>query len=773
MEEIQCVLLGLDSCALLASSPLISSGHTINSMDDASVNGYGANDASILSLTPSIRSSLHPTELLLLEGLLPLGRQYALLSAIARDTSLGRTEGLYASAVGAALEKILSCYVEDVKCAKTPSELALLSSTYSLTFNLLEKITQQKAPKSGPSSSSLLTIEYLAGIGDFLSNMELPPSFRQILGEHIWQAVLYTTAHYVAHGVVLYGRSDYFISVSSATSSLSGGKKCSAEAHTLHQDLLPPGLSVNLGLSILAAGKARRVLLNEVEANEGDYLEQLAIGALDGAAESVFQTIFAPSLCEGGLLAVDEMAARVESARALWTKALWERVSRTAPLAEYLEALQVVFMCARGDLWHAFVECTFNVICSNRSEVLHNPHEHAGSKRIHTSSHANLRRAVGEAFAYGLSVSGLAELSTYECFSVSLPQGASQLDTKTVMMDGTSSCMAVEDVAGSILSLVRDLCIVYTTPQGLQLVVSQKALEYYQRLFSLHMSMRFALHSLSILRQLFSDAITTNPKPSTDLRRAYALFQMLHFLQTAVANYFQIDVVLLYTHELRQNIERCTSLQEAKHCHDRFIWNIAENSFLTEGSERVLTTCRALEECAVTLYMICVRYRLNYWAVDGVNQTPIEVAAALTALETRVRQKVLASFVSHLSVSSRHAERALWVRIDFSRYFSFHRSANRDSGVGSPVVTSTVGFSVPIPGGDGGGNLRTRLETPQDVGARGTTEETKPATRRFHSTTATPHRRPAQGSSNRVINKETSHTRASSLAVRRRGPREG
>ncbi|CCW68005.1 unnamed protein product [Phytomonas sp. Hart1] len=768
MEEIQCVLLGFDSSALLASSPFRSPGDSMGHKEAANADG-----TSILFLSPAIRSSLHPTELLLLEGLLPLGQQFATLSAIARNASLGMTEGLYASAVSGTLEKILSYYVEDVKGAQKPSDLSLLRSTYRLTFDLLENITRANPSQPRFLSSSSATGAYLAGIRNFLSNMEVPPLFRQIMGEHLWQAVLYTTAHYVAHGVVLYGRADYFISVASTTTSVGEGKKYASEAHTFRQDVLPPGLSVDLGLAILAAGKARRVLLNEVEAHEGDYLEQLAIGALDGAAESVFQTIFTPALCKDGVLAVDEMAARVESARVLWAKALWERVSRTAPLTKYLEALQVVFMCTRGDLWHAFVERTFPAFRADRAEGWSLPHNPVGFSKTRTLYQANLRRAVGEAFAYGLNISGLAERSTYESFCVSLTQATSPSDATAVASDQTTDALSVEGAAQSILGLIRDLSIVYSTPQGLQLVVSQKALEYYQRLFSLHISMRFALYALSLLRQLFADAITTNPKPSHDLRRAYTLFQMLHFLQTAVANYFQIDVVLQYTNEFRQNIKRCGSLDETKRCHDRFMLNIAENSFLMEGSTGLLGICRALEECAITLYVLCVRYRLNYWAVEGVNQTPIEVAAALAALETRVRQKVMAAFVGrHLSVSSRLSERALWIRIDFNRYFSYHRGANRDPTAGGSLVSSTDGISILAPSGDSAERSPGHFQKPPATNAGGITEEPQPSSHRFHRTTVAPNRRSSHGISNRIDKKEMGHTRASSIAARRSGVRE-
>lgn len=453
----------------------------------------------------------------------------------------------------------------------------------------------------------------------------------------------------------------------------------------LHEELLPWSISVELASLILTAGKERRVLLTEVEIHGADYLEQLAMGAQDEAADAVFKAIFSISLWEGGVLAGDELAARVDAAKALWSKALWTKVGLLSPLEESLEALQNMFLCRRGDFWSSFVERSYDVLCGVQ---LHDASR--GSTTL--SSYATLpttQRTVAEALSYALGVSGLEDRPIYESFRTQVGPDMpmwSQTATgsSTTASDTTSSGQAssgsrsVEGLAVFILNRVAAVGLHFTVPQGLQLIVSPKALDYYERLFSFHLQMRFSLHALNLTRRLFSGAIVTNAKPSTALRRAYVLFQLLHFLLTTLSDYLQIDVIHVHAGEVQKAVKRCRSVQEAKRAHDRFLWRVAEGSFLTEGSQGIRTACQTLMECGATLSTLCTRYRLNYWAVAGVNATPIEVSASLTALETRVQQGVVAVFTGHLSASSHANERALWTRLDFCRYFSYK----------PPVITS-------------------------------------------------------------------------------------
>lgn len=797
MEEVKCCLLGFTSELLeqaLQPPSAPAAATTTTSTPEGSDATTAAADSKLRLYCQSL--PFHPTEQALLLRVLPLGRAYHVLQRAAQDVAVGRTEGLYPAAVGNGVQKILAHYVEAVKAAATPSSLAALPATYAVAFTLLEHIvaTQQRTEVCLPL------------LDRFLHHQEVPATFRRLLGESVWLAILYTTAHYVAHGVVLHARPDYFISLQTRqaapsssqqqqeqqqqqvpgrpsvgpSSSSNAPSRPPGEEHILYVDRLPRGISADLGLRILAAGKARRVLLRDADVQGGsDYLEQLALGSQDEAANAVFHSLFNVQLCQGGVLAAEELAARVEAAQTLWSKALWMKVGDVAALREHLAALRNIFLCHRGDIWYAFVERVLPVLASanaaaatasssslwssrRRRQAHKKPgggllplpdttapgHEEGGQARAEedvssveddesagdeeaeqageekaaaqtqaalaaAARCASLQRAAADAFLFALSVSNLRDAAAYETFTMRISaSGVEQADAAFAgdgaVKDAAASteegkrgtsrrrrggrAASTEDIAKHLLYLVKSMYVQYIPPQGLPLMVSPKSMHYYQRLLSFHLSLRFALQALAVTRALFSEALLTNTKPSADLRRAFTLFHLLHFLQSNIAYYMQVDVISVRATRLEEQLaspSTCASVEQAKRLHDQFIWSVSEASFLTDGSEALLQACHALNTCAVTLYTMCTRYRIPYWAVEGVNETPIEVRATLAALEARVQQDVVAVFTGHLGLGGRPWERALWGRLDFNKFLSQHRTR----------LTTTVTSAFAQPGG--------------------------------------------------------------------------
>ncbi|KAG5498606.1 hypothetical protein JKF63_02892 [Porcisia hertigi] len=728
MEEVKCSLLGFTSALL--KQPLDASSSAAYQKASNERRSGSAPGVSSVDVFHRYCEALpfHPTEQLLLQQVLPLGHSYHTLLRATQEAAVGRTEGLYPAAIATGIRKILVNYAEAVKAAETPSALAALPATYALTFTLLEAIVEQQQR----------TEVCLPLLDSFFHNQEVPAAFRRFVGESVWIALLYTTAHYVAHGVVLHARPDYFIALRSKPAGLTnsntavsgtstGLKSDGGEEHILYIDRLPRGVSHELGFQILAAGKERRVLLRDTDVQAGsDYLEQLALGSQDEAANVVFHSIFNAQLCYGGVLATEELAARVEAAKTLWSKALWMKVGHLPFLKVHLATLRNMFLCHRGDVWYAFVERVLPVFAGVQA-VRHGGREGAlaslvsaplllplspaaalerdgGSKEeaakkdaaglstqephALASRCASLQRTAADALMFSLSVSNLRDTAAYETFTMrvasSRVQQADAVFTAAEQTpagrrsrgsDGGGASASTEDMARHFLLVVEALYLQFTPPQGLQLIVSPKAMQYYQRLFSFHLSLRFSLEALAVTRSLFSEALVTNPRPSADLRRAFSLYQLLHFMESSLGYYMQVDVISVFTAKLEEQLAStaCASVDQAKRFHDQFIWRVSEATFLTEGSEQVLRACQSLNTCATTLYTLCMRYRIPYWAVDGVNETPVEVRATLSALEARVQQDVVAVFTGHLSLGGRPWERALWLRLDFNGYFSQHR----------------------------------------------------------------------------------------------------
>ncbi|KAK7194214.1 Spc97 / Spc98 family [Novymonas esmeraldas] len=733
MEEVKCSLLGFHS-ALLQQPLAAAAGATVQRESLAGDRGGAAGGAPSAAAAAALRQycetlPFHPTEQLLLQRALPLGRVYHSLLRATQAAAVGRTEGLYPAAIASGVKRILGNYVEAVKAAETPSALAALPATYELTFTLLERMVQQQQRVE----------ECLPMLDCFLRHQEVPPAFRRFLGESVWLALLYTTAHYVAHGVVLHARPDYFVAL--RTKPAEGAPAASgsgAEEHVLFTDRLPPGVSTELGLLILAAGKERRVLLRDTDVQGGsDYLEQLALGSQDEAANAVFHSVFNAQLCHGGVLAAEELAARVEAAKTLWSRALWMKVGDVPALKVHLGALRSMFLCHRGDVWYAFVERVLPALAgvqsvrhggrrdaerapvsqltslapptgiridgaaaagANEEEEEEEASGAAGRvSRAAAARAALLQRTTADAFFFALSVSNLRDVAAYDTFTMRVaPASLEEADAAlaSVMQSrsgqhprsssnsggggGGSDAAAVstEDMARHLLLVVQALHLQCIPPQGLMLVVSPKAMQYYQRLFSFHLALRFSLEALAVTRSLFAEALVTNACPSPDLRRAFSLFQLLHFMESSIGYYMQVDVISVCTAKLEEQLASaaCTSVDQAKRFHDQFIWRVSEATFLTEGSEPLLRACQSLNTCATTLYTLCMRYRIPYWAVEGVNDTPVEVRATLSALEARVQQEVVAVFTGHLGLGARPWERALWSRLDFNAYFSQTRA---------------------------------------------------------------------------------------------------
>ncbi|EPY43679.1 tubulin, gamma complex associated protein 4 [Angomonas deanei] len=603
--------------------------------------------------------SLHPAEQNLLAEVLPLGEQYDLLQEQVRRTLVGEgggKGGLYRSAVSMGVQQILGHYRESVELCTSPSALRVLKDTYGLSFQLLTRLYRVAATEVtvqqvvGPSSSTtgqLLHADIpLHPIEDFLAHQEVPRLFRQWVGQSVWLSLLHTIAHYVSHGVVLYGRDSFFVHVRQ-------NPDTGEEEHTLHTDKLPRCISVDLGTLIVRTGKERRAVLNASMVSDQDYLERLALGAQDEAAETVFQAVFHPSLCVGGLLAADDLAARVTAARTLWSKALWQSLGSTASLHRQLHALRDLFLCQRGDLWSTFSTRLFDLYFSQ----FHSD--------VPPSRPVTLSRAAAEAYLFAFSSAGLVDKEDYSAYRL------------VVSADGESQegSQSVEGVAQRMLERAADIGLQYAVPKGLQLVVSSKALTYYQRLFSLYLTLRLATEAVQACRPAVKEATLLNRDPSGDLRYFISLYQQLQFLCHHIQEYLQVDVLLASASALTAGLTRCSAVEEARRLHDRFLWETSEGSFLTEGAEPLLNAIRAVCLYSFAVYTLCGRYRLVYWAVKDVNETPPEVRAALGALQTRLQQEVTVPLVSHLSMSRQAKGSSLWTRLDFSRYYSQHHSS--------------------------------------------------------------------------------------------------
>lgn len=388
-------------------------------------------------LNASYRSLLHPTEVDLLTQLIPLGSMYPLLANTNRKTLL--SGGLYRSAVATGIRQLLhTYYIPDIQRLQNPFEAHLLRSKYFLTFELLCGMVKDwsgeaVAGAQKTTSASLL----LPLLQRFLTHQEVPQAFRQLMGACVWSAVLYGIAHYVSHGVVLHScKEDFFVSVESCArhhhsegvqrERVERESRMSGEArYVLHEDRLPSGISRELGLKILMAGRERQRLLsakpmlppavrrrrrrgeigkedtiNEktgfhlLPSHHDHWLEELSREAEDDTSQAVFKTIFSQTLWEGGVLHVGEFTARVHNVYVLWSKTLWQQIIQPthflstkssatkadepvidkggrSPFETQLVQLQEIFFLLRGDVRSTFIQSILPLLfhLSSRREL--------------------------------------------------------------------------------------------------------------------------------------------------------------------------------------------------------------------------------------------------------------------------------------------------------------------------------------------------------------------------------------------------------------------
>ncbi|EPY21814.1 hypothetical protein STCU_08474 [Strigomonas culicis] len=707
MEELQCCLVGFGS-DLFSIDDLLSD-------DEPSTSAPRPCAAAV---------ALHPTERELLRAVLPLGRAYAYLHEVTQRARMGQRGGgggLYYAAMAMAVhEHVLAPYRAAVEAAATPTALCAIGDHFRLTLRLLLELfrapaalqqqlllpptasraaapppaeEQREAGKRGGAWAMPVT-----AIEDVLAHREVPLELRSAVGQQVWLALLHTIAHYVAHGVVLHGREDFFVSVAPP-----GGGEAEEEVHTLHADRLPRCLSVDFGAFLVATGRERRALLHDAVAPGESYLEALAMGAQDEAASTVYHAVFNPSLCAGGVLQVEELWVRVDAAKALWSKALWARIGTARQLHDRLRALRDIFLCHRGDLWGAFMQMLFAryVRREDAARGAAGGHHYTSEAEVgaaprHVSS---LTRAAMEAYEAACSASGAADMDMYSGFRVVVGAAPASLNEEEGPRASSGGGQgSVEDAALRLVRRVGDIGIQYTVPSGLHHVVSRKALEYYQQLFSFYLLTHLADVALHDARTALSEALTGNPQPSHPLRRTFALHHHCHFLLHNLREYLHVDVKAAAARALSGPLERCGSVEEARRLHDKYLWAITEGSFLVEGAEGPLEACRALCRHAVTLQVLCRRYRVTHWAVEGANPTPVEVSAVLQALESRLHQEVVTPLMCQLQDhggvgAAARRTAGLWTRIDFNRFYSSSFMRPTQEGVSAPP------FAFMVPGG--------------------------------------------------------------------------
>jgi hypothetical protein len=523
---------------------------------------------------------------------LPLGSLYVVLKSFANDSAAGRLDGYVISATALAVSAILQDYEAAVDAIQGIADVVALSTSYGEAFHALVRVTHHKHE---------LPV-FLLLVQQLLSSLDLPLSIRSTIGEHVATTVLFCVAHFAAHGIVLEGRrNDFFIQTASrrrrvrrqeiateedqlfesdsnsdgdeadlaSTADADGSSKrhspSSSNRFVANKRLIPCGLQLELVNTMIQAGNTRHVLKKQLRRYG---VTRLRSGEDDDAtAKAIFASIYNAALTSGGRLVVEELAVRVEAARSIWSKALWDLVGGgTRHLENTVRLLRDAFLGHRGDLWGTFVEKAFPLL----TNVPFLAHASAGNR---SSSHSLL-----------IGGSGVGVATSTKGFAV-LVDRAYQSALREVRLDDTALAHSVslsmdipapvapatiQEAAEVMSSRIRMIFLTVDLSAGTELVISKHTLDRYHCLFCFQLEIRFALHSLHSSRKqlqelvlgpfaatpgssrsasLTSNAVGGAAAPSAAASWKHAMSRigvLLHFytfVLSTVGQYFQVDVI--------------------------------------------------------------------------------------------------------------------------------------------------------------------------------------------------------------------------------------
>ena len=222
--------------------------------------------------------------------------------------------GIYHTSLFSVLRsRILPDYVAMVGSVTSPADVAVLRRTFDSTFQLLVpvvchpvsesdalKVSQRKGACDSkiffpfavtPTRSvSVLpeTAETIHHIARFITSEDPPAVYRRALHESVYMSLLYHIAHFVAHGHLLcepadlqigrdhsdfYARTtgygvvnkDFFLQPSPISAARYGEHQFSPDDLVVDTSKLPPYISPSLAGLILAAGRERFLLLQELK----------------------------------------------------------------------------------------------------------------------------------------------------------------------------------------------------------------------------------------------------------------------------------------------------------------------------------------------------------------------------------------------------------------------------------------------------------------------------------------------------------------------------
>lgn len=235
-------------------------------------------------------------------------------------------------------------------------------------------------------------------------------------------------------------------------------------------------------------------------------------------------------------------------------------------------------------------------------------------------------------------------LHGWEDFSLSITEPQEEGPSHDSIPSKSSS--SVGSCAHLVLSRIQAIQLHYHPSTTIHAMISPAStIHYYQALFKHFLSLQCSLLAVQDLQTSFTEAMLRNPRPSVELRKAFQLYHLLHYLLHTLHQYFQVDVIqpaYTETMEALRSSTQCCSVESAQQLHHRYLWRVLQGTFLLqdvaavgekEANENRITAssssssplkgaCEALYRCAWSFVILLRRHRVSSWAVEPVATHP-------------------------------------------------------------------------------------------------------------------------------------------------------
>jgi len=563
----------------------------------------------------------HPCEVAIINQVLELAADYSTLSTFISGRTMAEEGGMYLEALSHGLDKVLGPYRDaltalEERALASPAALPLSLLHHTLlphrpVLKVLVEVVRAVEGEGAPRGCRLLDLVYRAASSGVQG---AGAALEQVLA--VGHQVLYQQLlAWLLQGHLYDPLGEFFIVVEEelGEESLLVGEvegetsRSKSRRYRLDMEQVPGHISPALAEKIFFIGESIQLFESDRRVQvQGDVLESRELEFYRELARLRDSTSFS----------VTEFARFVDRIRESVSCHLHRLVVTEGGLAAELRTVWDIFLLGRGELALAFI----------------------------TAAEPVLRGPPGGATQHDAIQAWQSALGQHE--------GEERLAaraTPRVSKEGGSSGWEA-------------LSMQYAVPWPLHLVVTAQALEKYNRILAFLLAVRRAqraLHALWAQAMLRSRgnrralATSTDTADTTEQTRSH-----MTFLLDSLQYYLMADVLDTKITELNSRLDKSTSFEEVKTCHDQFLTEVQGNLFL--HNPQVL-------KCLTDLMENCRRF----CSMVEAGSDPSSCCLAFTR-QAALLVQLLASLRSRLAPAGLAQ---LLTRIDYNRFFTRRRPA--------------------------------------------------------------------------------------------------